>query len=111
MKKIIFIIVLTAFLFTNVYSAKYAGEAFSLGVGGRGLALGGAVVAGGFDGSSIYWNPAGMNYLEGRLVTAMHAETFGSLLNHDFVSYIDARGSDSSIFKSFGFYLAKLEGI
>ena len=110
MKKIVYIFVLTIFLFSNVNSAKYAGEAFSLGVGGRGLALGGAVVAGGFDGSSIYWNPAGMNYLEGRLVTAMHAETFGSLLNHDFVSYIDARGNDSSIFKSFGFYFYYLGG-
>ena len=72
----------------NSWSAKYAGDAFSLGVGGRGLALGGAVVAGPFDGTAPYWNPAGMNQLEGRIITAMHAETFGSLLNHDFVSYV-----------------------
>jgi len=91
-------------------AAKYAGEAFSLGVGGRGLALGGAVVAGPFDGTAAYWNPAGMNRLDGRLLTAMHAETFGSLLNHDYVSYIDARGSDNSLVQAFGFYVYYLGG-
>ncbi|RKX27409.1 MAG: hypothetical protein DRP47_06545, partial [Candidatus Zixiibacteriota bacterium] len=44
-------------------AAKYAGDAFSLGVGGRGLALGGAVIAGPFDATAAYWNPAGMNRL------------------------------------------------
>jgi len=93
-------------------AAKYSGEAFSLGVGGRGLGLGGAVVAGPFDGTAPYWNPAGMNYLNGRYVTAMHAETFGSLLNHDFVSYVDSRqrSSDSSFLRSFGFYVYYLGG-
>lgn len=93
-----------------VRAAKYAGEAFSLGVGGRSLALGGATIAGPFDGTAAYWNPAGMNRLEGRYITAMHAETFGSLLNHDFVSYIDARRRPGSIIQSFGFYFYYLGG-
>ena len=42
----------------STYAAKYAGEAFSLGVGGRGLAMGGAVIAGPFDGTAAYWNPS-----------------------------------------------------
>lgn len=98
--------------FGSVEGAKYSGEAFSLGVGGRGLALGGAVVAGPFDGTTLYWNPAGMNYLSGRYVTAMHAETFGSLLNHDFVSYVDSRnhGASGSLLHSFGFYIYYLGG-
>ncbi|MFZ5981490.1 MAG: hypothetical protein ACOYVF_12760 [Candidatus Zixiibacteriota bacterium] len=91
-------------------AAKYAGEAFSLGVGARALALGGAVVAGPFDGTSGYWNPAGMNQLGGRYLTAMHAETFGSLLNHDFVAYIDARSKGNSLIRSFGFYVYYLGG-
>jgi len=97
----------------NAYSGKYAGEAFSLGVGARGLALGGSVVAGPFDGTAPYWNPAGMNLLDNRYFTAMHAETFGSLLNHDFLAYVDARGrSDSSrgLFSAFGFYVYYLGG-
>ena len=91
-------------------AAKYAGESFSLGVGARPLALGGAAVAGPFDGTAAYWNPAGMDRLQGRYVTAMHAETFGSLLNHDYVSYIDARGAENSLIKAFGFYVYYLGG-
>ncbi|MEW5796127.1 MAG: PorV/PorQ family protein [Candidatus Zixiibacteriota bacterium] len=97
----------------SALGAKYAGEAFTLGVGGRGLALGGAVVAGPFDGSAPYWNPAGMNLLGSRHFTAMHAETFGSLLNHDFIGYVDARSvGDTSrgFFDAIGFYLYYLGG-
>jgi len=93
---------------TSVQAAKYAGEAFSLGAGARGLALGGAVVAGPFDGTTAYWNPAGMNYLEGRYFTAMHAETFGSLLNQDFLAYTNSRPSGR--IGAIGFYLYYLGG-
>ena len=95
---------------TGVNGAKYAGEPFTLGVGGRGLALGGAVIAGPFDGFAAYWNPAAMNRLEGRYISAMHAETFGSLLNHDYLSYIDARPRQNSLIRAFGFYLYYLGG-
>jgi hypothetical protein len=95
---------------TSIQAAKYAGDPFSLGAGGRGLALGGAVVAGPFDGTTGYWNPAGLNRLDGRYVTAMHAETFGSLLNHDFVSYVDARKRPNSLIQAFGFYVYYLGG-
>lgn len=91
-------------------AAKYAGEAFTLGVGARGMALGGAVVAGPFDGTAAYWNPAGLVALDSRYIVAMHAETFGSLLNHDFVSYVDARPRPNSSIKAFGFYLYYLGG-
>ena len=92
------------------HSARYAGDAFSLGVGGRGLALGGAVVAGPFDGAAPYFNPAGMNRLSGRYIMAMHAETFGALLNHDYIAYIDSRPRPSSFIQSFGFYVYYLGG-
>lgn len=90
--------------------ARYAGDAFSLGAGGRGLAMGSAIIAGPFDGSAAYWNPAGMNYLTGRSIIAMHAETFGALLNHDFVAYVDARPDRKGLIKSFGFYFYYLGG-
>ncbi len=93
-----------------LHAARYAGDAFSLGVGGRGLALGGAVIAGPFDGSAPYFNPAGMNRLSGRYLMAMHAETFGSLLNHDYISYVDARPRPNSFIQSFGFYVYYLGG-
>ncbi len=91
-------------------SAKFAGEAFSIGVGGRSLALGGATIAGGFDGTVGYWNPAGVASLTDRSITAMHAETFGSLLNHDYIAYIDARPKQNSLIQAFGFYLYYIGG-
>lgn len=97
-------------LATSSQAAKYASDPFSLGVGARSLALGGAVIAGPFDATAPYWNPAGMNRLTGRSITAMHAETFGSLLNHDFVGYVDARPRGESSMKAFGFYLYYLGG-
>ncbi len=94
----------------TVSAAKFAGDAFALGVGARSLALGGAVIAGPFDGSVAYWNPAGMVRSNGRSITAMHAETFGSLLNHDYISYIDARPSSRNVVSAYGFYLYYLGG-
>lgn len=104
------LVIIFILLAGNVLGAKYAGEAFTLGAGARGMALGGAVVAGPFDGTVAYWNPAGMHLIGGRNVTAMHAETFGSLLNHDFVAYVDARPRENSLIKAFGFYLYYLGG-
>lgn len=94
----------------SVQGAKYAGEAFSLGVGARSLALGGATIAGPFDATAPYWNPAGMGELDGRYLLAMHAETFGSLLNHDYFSYVSANPSDSDRVVAFGAYIYYLGG-
>jgi hypothetical protein len=92
------------------FAAKYAGEPFSLGVGARALAMGGATIAGPFDGSAGYWNPAGLNYLAGHNIMAMHAETFGSLLNHDFAAYCYHKNSAGTGIKAIGFYLYYLGG-
>jgi hypothetical protein len=110
MLRLIITILLIFIMVSGVMSAKFSGDAFSLGVGARSLALGGATIAGMFDASAPYWNPAGMNYLNGRNIIAMHAETFGSLLNHDFIAYVDARLRPKSIIKSFGFYIYYLGG-
>ena len=106
--KIILIAVL--FMCAGTEAAKFSGESFSLGVGARGLAMGGAVIAGPFDGTASYWNPAGMNYLNHRHIAAMHAETFGSLLNHDYVAYIDSRPREKGKISAFGFYFYYLGG-
>lgn len=71
----------------RVVAAKYAGEAFSLGAGARPLALGGAYLAIADDASAIYYNPAGLALLETRQLALLHSETFGSLINHDFLAY------------------------
>ena len=110
MKIIVFGLVLALTISSTGMAAKFAGDPFSLGVGARSLALGGATIAGGFDGTAPYWNPAGMSRLEGRYLSAMHAETFGSLLNHDFVSYVNARQDSLALIQSFGFYFYYLGG-
>ncbi len=104
----IFIILILA---SSSFSAKYAGEPFSLGVGGRTPAIGGAGVTGPFDASAGYWNPAGLNYLDKHNILAMHAETFGSLLNHDFVSFTSKlNDSSGGLIDAYGFYLYYLGG-
>ena len=109
MRKIITVIFMLS-LATPSYSAKYAGEPFSLGVGARALAMGGATIAGPFDASAAYWNPAGLNYVSRHNIIAMHAETFGSLLNHDFVAYARHRGDSRFMIRSYGFYFYYLGG-
>jgi len=105
-------LILTALVLVPVLAGaeKYAGEAFSLGVGARHLAMGGATIAGPFDAAAGYWNPAGMNDLVGHNIMAMHAETFGSLLNHDFVGYVRNQGSDTGPVRAYGFYFYYLGG-
>jgi hypothetical protein len=89
--------------------AKYAGEPFSLGVGAGPLGMGGAVVAGPFNVASAYWNPAGLAYTSGRQILTMHAETFGSLLNHDYIGYSSNNGKARGL-NSYGAYLYYLGG-
>ena len=72
------------FSFAN--ATKYAGEFLSLGVGARGLGMGGAYVAVVEDATAGWWNPAGAARLSSRQAAFMHAETFGSLLNHDYLA-------------------------
>jgi len=105
--RLILIVCLTAL---PAYAAKYAGEPFSLGVSARALAMGGAAIAGPFDASAGYWNPAGLNHSSGRRLMAMHAETFGSLLNHDFIGYTYHRNDSSSAVRAYGFYLYYIGG-
>lgn len=72
---------------STVCGAKYAGESFTLGAGARPLALGGAFTAISDDPSGLYYNPAGLAQINGRQILLLHSETFGSLVNHDFISY------------------------
>ncbi len=71
----------------KAFGAKYAGEFLALGVGARPLGMGGTFVAIANDLTAGYWNPAGLVQTRGRGVAMMHSETFGQLLNHDYISY------------------------
>ena len=57
-----------------------------IGVGARGLGMGGAYTALADDAHSVYWNPAGLARLEKREVAASHSE-LGNSTRHDFLVY------------------------
>src|ERR1044072_292831 len=66
---------------------KYSNEFLNIGAGARGLAMGGAQVASVKDGSSGYWNPAGLvEVKEYPQVNLMHAEYFAGIGKYDFAN-------------------------
>lgn len=58
-----------------------------LGAGARATALGGAFVGISDDATAVYWNPAGLNQIENKSVSVMHALWFEEI-SYDWVSYV-----------------------
>lgn len=80
------LLVITLLLWPTTGSAtKYAGEPYYLGIGGRALALGGTGVGARPDAGSPFWNPASLTALNYPELMFQHSETFGSLLDHDYI--------------------------
>ncbi|HTK81616.1 MAG TPA: PorV/PorQ family protein [Bacteroidota bacterium] len=77
--------------------AKYAGEFIAIGVGGRALGLGGAYTALANDGTSGYWNPAGLSRLNYPQLILMHDEGFGGLINYDYGAAALPLGPNTSL--------------
>ncbi len=75
-------------------ATKYAGEFMKLPVGARAIGMGSAFIAICDDGSAPYWNPAGIVYLPYREVLFQHAEEFGGLATHDYVSGVFPLGGE-----------------
>jgi hypothetical protein len=81
---------------------KYSNEFLSIGVGARGLAMGGAQVASSGDATSIYWNPAGMCAMDNKFqIAAMHSEYFGGIAKYDFGAIAIPLQKDAYAAKSF----------
>jgi len=87
MKKIVVLVIILLVPAGFANATKYAGAFLEMGVGAQALGMGGAFVAVVNDPFATYWNPAGLSYLSHKELAFMHSETFGSLLNHDFISY------------------------
>ena len=65
---------------------KYSNEFLNIGAGARGLAMGGAQVSSVQDGTSGYWNPAGLTGVKNNpQVNLMHAEYFAGIGKYDYV--------------------------
>lgn len=66
---------------------KYSNEFLNIGAGARGLAMGGAQVASVKDGTSGYWNPAGLTGVQDNPdLNLMHANYFSNIAKYDYGS-------------------------
>jgi hypothetical protein len=66
---------------------KYSNEFLNIGADARGLAMGGAQVASAEDGTSGYWNPAGLAGVKDYpQLNLMHAEYFAGIGKYDYAS-------------------------
>ncbi|MBI2386859.1 MAG: PorV/PorQ family protein [Elusimicrobia bacterium] len=106
------ITLLAAFLFVLASQTSRAAETASfldIGVGARGLGMGGAYTALVDDAGALYWNPSGLAKLEKREFTASHAEMFEST-RLDFLAY--AHPTSQGIFAAGLTYLSqgKIDG-
>ena len=69
------IVILSCIGSANGQFRKYSNEFLNIGAGARGLAMGGAQVASTGDGTSGYWNPAGLTSIKDYpVLNLMHAE-------------------------------------
>ncbi len=66
---------------------KYSNEFLNIGAGARGLAMGAAQVASVNDGTSGYWNPAGLTGVQDNAtINLMHASYFSNIGTYDYGS-------------------------
>jgi hypothetical protein len=85
----LFLTLLAAFFFISATAQfrKYSNEFLNIGAGARGLAMGSSQVASVSDGTSGYWNPAGLvGIVDHPQVNLMHAEYFAGIGKYDYVS-------------------------
>jgi hypothetical protein len=82
--------VATLMAVTTCGATKYAGEFLALGAGGRSVGMGSAFCAVANDASAPYWNPAGCAMVNGRSILLMHAESFGGLVHHEYISFVNS---------------------
>jgi hypothetical protein len=86
-KKKLLALALCSPLFLQAQFRKYANEFLNIGVGGRGLAMGGSQLASVKDGTAGYWNPAGLVGVQNDpQLSVMHAEYFSGIAKYDYAS-------------------------
>ena len=100
--KAVIAIILTS-LYGQLYGqVKFVNEFLNIGVGARAHGMFGSVVATVSDGTSGYWNPAGLAGLQNSIqVNAMHANWFGGVANYDYISISTKLNDDKQSAASF----------
>jgi len=79
MRNLNFLFSLLLFSFSFADNSKYAGEFLRIPIGARALGMGGAFIAVADDGSSFYYNPAGVAISGSGLLSFMYSSQFGAL--------------------------------
>ncbi len=100
MRRIPHFLLLFLFFSSALQAQKFVNEFLNIGAGARAHGMSEAVIASGNDGTSGFWNPAGMSGLQSSLqVNAMHAEWFAGIANYDYISAVKRFNEEK---KSFG---------
>ncbi len=74
--------------YAQTSAPKYSNEFLTIGVGARGIAMSGAMVAHAGDVSAAYWNPAGLLAIEDKYELAlMHSAYFSGVANYDYAGF------------------------
>ena len=77
---------------------KYSNEFMNIGIGARGLAMGGAQVSSVRDVTAAYWNPAGLiGVRHQHEFSLMHAEYFAGMAKFDYLGYTTSIDVDNQI--------------
>ncbi len=85
---------------------KYSNEFLNIGIGARGLAMSGSMVACTDDVTSTFWNPAGLMQIHGTLqADVMHSEYFAGIAKFDYGA-VSVPASDNK--RRLGFSLIRL---
>lgn len=96
MKRYLFFIFIIG-CFSSEAQTKFVNEFLNIGVGARAHGMFGSVVASSEDGTSAYWNPAGLASNQAPLqINAMHANWFGGIANYDYGTIVKKIGDRSS---------------
>ncbi len=83
-------LLITVFSFSaTAQFRKYSNEFLNIGAGARGLSMGSAQVSSVNDGTSGYWNPAGLvGVKDNPQINLMHAEYFAGIGKYDYASIV-----------------------
>ncbi len=85
-------LLLTILIFSNINTnaqiVSYSNEYLKIGVGAKQIGMAGSSVASTNNSESVYWNPAGLNYMSKKYdVSLMHSEYFAGIAKYDNVNF------------------------
>ena len=87
MKQVVVLFVLFC-IHINLNAQKYSNEFLKIGVGGKYLGTGGALITSESDPATVLYNPAGVGAFDRVAVSAMHNSYFAGIANFDYAGVV-----------------------